>query len=150
VQSTQVLIITLTIKNKLSLNANYKPTSFITDLENNSLFYNNDVLINQQIYQSNNKTKSDEVNLSLFYKREFEKPIQELTIETSAYLFNSKDRNKYLIQLQANNDSTNFENIINDRNYISSKVDYVHPIGTKSQTRGRVPILLSDNELRLC
>jgi hypothetical protein len=118
-------------KNKLSLNANYKPTSFITDLENNSLFYNNDVLINQQIYQSNNKTKSDEVNLSLFYKREFEKPIQELTIETSAYLFNSKDRNKYLIQLQANNDSTNFENIINDRNYISSKVDYVHPIGTK-------------------
>jgi len=123
-------------KNQLSLNVSYKPTSFLTDLGNNGSIYNDNVLTNYQNYQSDNSTRSDEINTSLFYKKEFEKPIQELTIETSFYLFNSLDENKFNSELLADDESVIYstaynENVNNDRNYISTKIDYVHPIGTK-------------------
>jgi hypothetical protein len=123
-------------KNKLSLNVNYKPARFLTELDNSGKITDDDTLVFNQFYQSNNKTNSDEINASIFYKKEFEKPIQELTIEMSYYLFNSLDKNKFNTQLFGANDVpfTTFgydENVNNDRNYLSSKIDYVHPLGKK-------------------
>jgi len=124
-------------ENKLSVNVNYKPTGFITELGHNGQVYNNELLSNHLNYQTDIKTKSDEINASVFYKNDFEKPAQELTIETSAYYFNSKDDNSYLTRMYTNDPNDllfsylQSEDIINDRNYISSKADYVHPISSK-------------------
>ena len=124
-------------KNKLSLNLNYKPTRFLTELENIGAIYDDNTITSYQNYESDNKTGSDEINASLFYKKEFEKPIQELTIETSYYLFNSLDKNKYNTQFLDSDKSPVSDiayynqNVNNDRNSISTKIDYVHPLGTK-------------------
>ncbi|NJO92267.1 MAG: outer membrane beta-barrel protein [Chloroflexia bacterium] len=123
-------------KNKLSLNVNYKPTTFLNNLENIGKIHDGNSIAHNQYYQSDNETRSDEVNISLFYKKEFEKPIQELTIETSAYLFNSLDKKKFNSRLEQTDGTLVYsypynENVNNDRNYLSAKVDYVHPLGNK-------------------
>ncbi|MDF1548941.1 MAG: TonB-dependent receptor [Bacteroidales bacterium] len=122
-------------KNTLSLNVSYKPNTMSTELENNGNIYNNNLLTNFQDYTTSNKTNSDETNASLFYKKEFKKPIQELTAEATWYLFNSTNNNDFVSNLYGDNhdipDTSIFRNekAINERTYMSAKVDYVHPIG---------------------
>lgn len=122
-------------KNTLSLNVSYKPNTMSTELENNGNIYNNNLLTNFQDYTTSNKTNSDETNASLFYKKEFKKPIQELTAEATWYLFNSTNNNDFVSNLFADNHSTLIsstlrdEEAINERTYMSTKIDYVQPIG---------------------
>jgi hypothetical protein len=119
-------------KNNLSFNVNYKPirqdinSKSHTDIENNIDTFTTD---------SKTKLRSNEGNASLFYKRLFTKPIQEFTSETNVYLFKSDDLNYYNnfqtksnSEIEKRNDST-----ITNRYYISSKADYVQPIGFSSR-----------------
>jgi len=122
-------------KNTLSLNVSYKPNTMSTALNNSGIIYNNDILTNYQDYTSDNKTISGETNASLFYKKEFKKPIQELTAEATWYLFNSTNNNDFVSNLYGTDhiisiDTTlRLEEAINERTYLSTKVDYVQPIG---------------------
>lgn len=122
-------------KNTLSLNVSYKPNKMSTALENNGNIYNNDLLTNFQDYTSDNKTHSDETNASLFYKKEFKKPIQELTAEATWYLFNSTNNNDFVSNVYADDHNTSIgntlrlEEAINERTYLSTKIDYVQPMG---------------------
>ncbi|MFW5657539.1 MAG: TonB-dependent receptor domain-containing protein [Bacteroidota bacterium] len=122
-------------RHNLSFNYSYKPNKMITDLEHEGDIYLNDALDYRREYTNSNDTKSGESNASLYFKKEFKKPIQELTIETNAYWFNSDDNNTfssllYPLENPANADSESYlELISNDRKYIQSKFDYVHPIG---------------------
>jgi len=126
-------------KNNLSLNIQYRPVNQIVDFASEGDLYNNytgDIISGKLNSISSNKNTSDEGSISLFYKKTFKKPIQELTIENIYYLFNSEDNNRfsniteYIInQPVVKNDYSRFENNINKRNYLSSKINYVHPIG---------------------
>jgi outer membrane receptor protein involved in Fe transport len=79
--------------------------------------------------------RSDETSVSLFYKKSFKKPVQEFTAETSYYIFKSKDGNGFSnTHYLYNNDSplstdARLEENLNERNYFSTKLDYVHPVG---------------------
>lgn len=122
-------------KNTLSFNFSYKPNTQETDLLNSGLIYlgtENDYSLNNE---SNTHNSSDEFNVSLFYKKEFEKPIQELTIESTVYNFESSDKNNYNTETTSLNTNQLFtslytnENTVSNRKYFSTKIDYVHPIG---------------------
>ncbi|NBC82206.1 MAG: TonB-dependent receptor [Bacteroidetes bacterium] len=122
-------------KHNLSINYSYKPNKINTELENNGSIYVQDELAHQQDYSNTNQTKSGESNVSIYFQKEFNKPIQEFTMESNVYWFNSDDENTFASRLYPvgnpmNADSSSYVEIIeNNRNYVSSKFDYVHPLG---------------------
>lgn len=122
-------------KHNLSFNYSYKPNIMSTNLDNNSLIYVDDVFEHEQDYSNANETKSGESNASIFFKKEFKKPIQKFTFESNVYWFNSDENNSFASMLYPIgnpndvNSASYIERIANDRNYIKSKFDYVHPIG---------------------
>ncbi|MBN1117871.1 MAG: TonB-dependent receptor [Bacteroidales bacterium] len=126
-------------KNTLSLNYSYKPNLLSTELNNRGLIYlgtDNDY---NQISETSTGTNSQESNISAFYRKEFKKPIQELTVESTIYTFNSDDENNYNSQISTSGNLSERVPVIrdelinNDRNYLSTKVDYVHPIGINTR-----------------
>jgi hypothetical protein len=82
-----------------------------------------------------NEYKSDETSLSLFYKKSFKNPIQEFTGEASYYNFDSDEINNFTnTRYVYNSDSiistyAREEDNLNERNYYSVKLNYVHPLG---------------------
>ena len=126
-------------KHNLSFNYSYKPNKMITDLDNIGWIYVNDVLANHQEFSNTNNTKSGESNASIYFKKEFKKPIQEFTVESNVYWFNSEDKNSFSSSLYpvGNPDDTEslsyLELIANSRNYAQSKIDYVHPLGVSTR-----------------
>lgn len=122
-------------KNSLSFNYSYKPYSNVVNILNNGDISLNDQVVNAQENETDVTTRSSESNLSLYYKKKFKKPIQEFTIESNYYFFNSKDQNDFVQMLFSSGnmsvlDST-FRNelTINNRDYFSTRVDYVQPVG---------------------
>lgn len=122
-------------KNNLSLNYSYKPFTLENNLANNGT-----IALDQQILFNNTSLNeiasgSEESNVSLFYRKKFKKPIQELTIESNYYIFNSTDDNLFNIKFLDYSTDTSILSIFrtelnkNKRNYFSNKIDYVHPIG---------------------
>jgi len=105
----------------------------------NKLDNEGNIFLDQQMnhYQQNASemlSKSGESNVSLFYRKKFKKPIQELTIESNYYFFNSNDDNFFSNTLYPSDFSDTMsnsrkENTDNNRKYYSTKVDYVQPIG---------------------
>lgn len=124
-----------------SFNTSYKPLINTIDLDQNN---NIDIAQMQMYYQtfiSGTTTKSGELNSSLFYRQQFVKPLQELTIEGKIYHFLQGDEyktNNYTYNL--NNDTLSYldryEKNNSGRNYVNLKSDYVHPLGmdTKIET----------------
>jgi outer membrane receptor protein involved in Fe transport len=122
-------------KNNLSFNVSYKPISQNVDLLSNTTLLKNDSPLNTVATLTDNGLRSDEISGSLFYKRSFSKPVEEFTAEASYYIFNSGDNNEftntrypYAGDLILNTFSRVEENT-NTRNYFSTKLDYVYPIG---------------------
>ncbi|MBN1950532.1 MAG: TonB-dependent receptor [Bacteroidales bacterium] len=122
-------------RNSLSLNYSYRPFTMINNLVNTGDITVDDQLVNTQISESNIRTSSGENNISLFYRKKFKKPIQELILESNYYFFNSSDDNSFSRTLYPFNESVvldssgSSEMTVNDRNYFSSRIDYVQPIG---------------------
>jgi outer membrane receptor protein involved in Fe transport len=126
-------------KNNLSFNISYKPIHQNVDVLGETFLYKNNNPLNTISSLTNTGLKSDETTLSLFYKKTFKKPIQEFTAETNYYRFKSNDGNDFTnTQYLYNSESvlstyTRLEDNINERNYFSTKLNYVHPIGLSAK-----------------
>lgn len=122
-------------KHNLSFNYSYKPSKMKTDLDNLGDIYVNNVLSYNQEYLTSNNLGSGESTASLYFKKEFKKPIQEFTFETDVYMFSSDEDNSFATLLYpagspGTADTIGYlENILNNRRYAKSKFDYVHPLG---------------------
>jgi outer membrane receptor protein involved in Fe transport len=129
-------------KNNLSFNVSYKPTNTNVDMLTESFLYKNSIPRNTISSLTNNYTHSDENSMSLFYTRLFKKPVQEFTVETNYYWFKSNTENDFVntrYPYQSNSVLSTYSRLEDDknkRNYFSSKLNYVHPLGmnTKIET----------------
>jgi outer membrane receptor protein involved in Fe transport len=115
-------------KNNLSFNISYKPINQDINVPGETFLYKNSIPLNTVLSLSTNNMHSDETAASLFYKKTFKKPIQEFTAETNIYWFKSNTRYLYNSDTQINT-YTRLEDDLNQRNYSSVKLNYVHPIG---------------------
>lgn len=123
-----------------SLNLNYKPVTNVFDMDQNSSILLSSYPMYTQSYFSKDSSVSHEINTSFFYKRQFEKPIQEFTTEISYYNFISDGKtrlNKLTVPNTIYNDTVfRLEDNENNRYSFNLKTDYVHPINmdTKFET----------------
>lgn len=121
--------------NSISLNYSFKPFAQVNDINNTGSVLVNNAITNYQANYSGTNSHSGESNISFFYRKKFKKPIQELTVETNYYFFNSKDNSDFTNDLYENDQLTklysNFrwEKTDNNRDYFSNKIDYTQPIG---------------------
>jgi outer membrane receptor protein involved in Fe transport len=126
-------------KNNLSFNFSYKPINQTVDLSSNTTLYKANNPLNTVTSLINSKLHSDESSFSLFYKRTFKKPVEEFTAEVSYYLFKSDEESDFTnTRYQYNSDvilSTygRMEDDLNRRNYLSSKLDFVYPVGLNAK-----------------
>jgi outer membrane receptor protein involved in Fe transport len=122
-------------KNNLSFNISYKPIGQNVNISGETFLYKSDNPLNTITSLTTTHLHSDEISGSLFYKKTFKKSIQEFTAELSFYDFNSKDGNDFSNTRFLYNSNiplstyTRIEENLNKRNYISTKLDYVQPIG---------------------
>ena len=122
-------------KNNLSFNVSYKPTNQNVGMPNNTTLYKGAIPLNTISSVTDQLTKSDEASFSLFYKKTFEKQVQELTAEANYYMFNSGSNTDFTnTKYPYNSDVvldtyTRLEESLNNRNYFMTKVDYVYPLG---------------------
>ncbi len=122
-------------KNNLSFNVSYKPIRQAVDISSETYLYKNSNPLNTISSLTNTGVHSDETSVSLFYKKLFKKAIQEFTAETSYYIFKSNDGTDFTNTRYLYNSDTplstyaRVEENLNKRNYFSTKLDYVHPIG---------------------
>lgn len=129
-------------KNNLSFNISYKPIRQGVDFDSKSILYKNDNPLNELSSFTATSTHSDETSATLFYKKTFKKPVEELMAEASYYRFKSLEGNdftnsRYMYNSDALLDTySRLEDNVNHRNYFSTKLDYVYPIGlyTKIET----------------
>jgi len=126
-------------KNSLSFNLSYKPITQNIDLLSESVLYKNNDPLNTVSSLTNNRTGSDETSISLFYKKIFKNPIQEFTAENIYYNFKSDDGNDFTnTRYFYNSDSAlstyaRLEENFNERNYYSTKLNYIQPIGLSAK-----------------
>jgi outer membrane receptor protein involved in Fe transport len=122
-------------RNSMSFNVSYKPINQDIDLLSETFLYKNDIPLNTISSLTYNGFKSGESSASLFYKKSFKNPIQELTVENTFYNFKSDEKNdikntRYLFNSNSVLDTyVRLEDNLNKRNYYSVKLNYVQPIG---------------------
>jgi hypothetical protein len=126
-------------KNNLSFNLNYKPVSQNIDMLSQTGLYKDDLLSGTISGTTTEDLKSNESSFSLFYKKAFDKPIQEFTAETNYYWFTSDELNNFTnTRYVPDNESavgtyTRIESNLNQRKYFSAKLNYTHPIGMNAK-----------------
>ena len=126
-------------KNNLSFNFSYKPISQVVDLTGNATLYKSGNPLNTVTSLTNSNLQSDETSFSLFYKRTFKKPVEELTTEVSYYLFNSAEESDFTNSNYLYNSDevlstvTRIEDDLNHRRYLSTKIDFVYPVGMNAR-----------------
>lgn len=126
-------------KNNLSLNISYRPINQKIGLDNGTYLYQNNSISNYQTSLTNTNLESGEGSVSLFYKKTFSKPVQELTAESIMYRFRSDEGNDFtnvtfFSDLISPLDTlVRLENSVNSRSYFSTKLNYVHPVGLSTK-----------------
>lgn len=126
-------------KNSLSLNVSYKPTTQDVDLLGETFLYKGDTPLGRLTTQTLNGYSSGESSASLFYKKTFRNPVQELTVENTYYNFrsvedNSFDNTRYPHDSETVLDTySRHEENLNRRNYYSAKANYVQPLGMNAK-----------------
>ncbi len=122
-------------KNSLSLNVSYKPINQDVGLLSETLLSKDANPLNTITSETNNLYGSNEKSVSLFYKKTFKNPIQEFTAENTYYKFSSEENNdftnsRYIYDSDVILDTyARLENVLNERNYYSSKLNFVVPLG---------------------
>jgi iron complex outermembrane recepter protein len=125
--------------NSISFNVSYKPIHQNVDLLSETFLYKSNNPLNTISSLSNNDYKSDEKSVSLFYKKIFNNPIQEFTAEINYYNFNSDEGNDFTNTRYVYNTNSEIgtyarlEDNLNQRNYYSTKLNYVQPIGLSAK-----------------
>lgn len=128
-------------KNTLNLDLNFKPIKQDIHVENWGTISTTYRIIQDSLLHnpSTQNTASHEYNVSLFYKKQYPKPIQELTAELRYYNFNSildNDNSKYFYMKSKATPTDSFideEVNINQRSAYTAKIDYVYPIGISAR-----------------
>jgi outer membrane receptor protein involved in Fe transport len=126
-------------RNNMSFNINYRPIKQDIDIQSEATILKNNNPENSISTLTNNLTKSDEMTVSLFHKKTFKKPVQEVTAEVSYYIFKSNDANDFINTRKVYNTDlildrySRLEDNLNERNYLSAKLNYVHPFGMKTR-----------------
>ena len=126
-------------KNNLSFNISYKPIYQNVGLTSDTWLYKNSNPLNTVSSLTGNNLRSDETSVSLFYRKTYKKPVQEFTAEANYYRFKSNEGNDFTnTTFVYNTDSTlstysRLEDNINERNYSSVKLNYVHPLGLSAK-----------------
>jgi hypothetical protein len=71
----------------------------------------------------------------LFYKKQYAKPVKELTAEANFYVFKSQDHNNFSNNFYGMDTilESRLEDNVNNRSYVTAKVDFVQPIGFSSR-----------------
>jgi len=137
-------------KNTLSINYTYKPFSNIMDLQNDGDILLGSQKVNEQGYTTGTSSSSGENNVSLFYRKKFKKPIQELTIESIYYNFKGEDDNDFSQYLYGPLGNVVLDSLIrneftiNARDYINTRVDYVQPIGVDMRLEAGIQFFLQN------
>jgi len=122
-------------KNNISFNVSYKPTFQNVDMPNSTILYKSLVPLNSILSTVDEKSRSNETAFSLFYKKTFDKQIEEFTAEANYYMFRSDENNifsntRYLYNSNDVLDNySRIEDNLNRRNYFMTKLDYVYPLG---------------------
>jgi hypothetical protein len=122
-------------KNNLSFNISYKPTSQSVDLMSETFLYKDNNPLNTISSLTGTAQHSDETSVSLFYKKTFKQPVREFTAESNYYIFKSTDGNNFTNTRYLYNSDTplstysRLEDNLNKRNYFSTKLNYVQPLG---------------------
>jgi Outer membrane receptor proteins, mostly Fe transport len=126
-------------KNNLSFNISYKPIQQTVDILSETYLYKINNPLNTISSLTDNGTHNNEKSVSLFYKKTFKKAIQEFTAETNYYKFKSNEENDFTnTEYPFLGDSPlstyiRTENDINERNYVSTKLNYVQPLGLSAK-----------------
>lgn len=126
-------------RNNLSFNISYKPINQRVDMAGNTVLLKSGNPLGEISSETGNAVNSNEVATSVFYKRSFKKPVQELTSEISYYTFGSLTENDFMNARHPYNGDdvistyTRLEDDLNRRNYLSGKVDFVYPLGMYSK-----------------
>src|SRR5664279_4473813 len=120
-------------KNNLSFNFSYKPIGKDIDIGSKTILMKGDVPLDYLNSLTNEKMRSKEYNASLFYKKNFDKAIQEFTVESNYYWFTSDEKDNFnTTKFLYNGDSAIYTNLryednLNQRQYFSTKLNYVQP-----------------------
>ncbi len=130
-------------KNNLSFNFNFKP--FVQDINVNDKGTEKAINSIKNTIQDSilknpttNNVSSHEYNVTLFYKKEYPKPIREFTAELRYYNYHAVTDNNYPRYL-LNNSNTPLDTFqdcevnIDQRSAYTAKIDYVYPIGISAR-----------------
>lgn len=126
-------------RNSVSFNINYKPITQNVSMPGETYLYRANTPLDMVSSSSGNSLKSNEVSFSLFYRKTFEKPVEEFSSETNYYIFRSDTKDDFSnTRYKLNTDSvvniySRFENDLNRRNYVSTKLDFVYPLGMSAK-----------------
>jgi hypothetical protein len=126
-------------KNNLSLNISYKPIGQDIDMLSETFLYKENIPLNTISGVTTEDLHSKESSVSLFYKKTFDKAIQEFTAESNYYWFRSDELNdftntRYIIDSDSViGNYRRIENNLNRRDYFSTKLNYVHPLGMNAK-----------------
>ena len=126
-------------KNNLSFNISYKPITQYIDIPGETFLYKGSNPQNTISSTSNQDLKSNEQTVSLFYKKSFNKAVQEFTTEAYYYWFNSYQTNAFTNKrFIYNSDSllntnSRIEDDLNQRNYLSINRNDVQPLGMNAK-----------------
>jgi hypothetical protein len=126
-------------RNNFNFNVSYKPIYQDVDIPNTTTLFKSDNPLNTLASQTTNKLESDETAFSLFYKKTFKKPVEELTAEATYYIFKSVSGNYFSnTRYPYNSDVildtySRVEDDLNNRNYFLTRLDYVYPVGMNAK-----------------
>jgi len=126
-------------KNNLSFNISYKPIGQYIDMLSETDLYKSDIPLSTISGTTLQDMKSNESSVSLFYKKTFDKAIREFTAESNYYWFKSDELNNFNNTEYAYDDNSvlstygRIESNLNQRNYFSTKLNYVHPLGMNAK-----------------
>ncbi len=120
-------------KNNLSVNLTYRPISQTSDQQSLIRLLKGEADRGTMNSQNTRDMGSNEESGSIYYKKSFSKPIQEFTAETNFYTFQSDEQSNFKNSANGltfpGSNITRDENNNNKRSYISTKLNYVQPIG---------------------
>ncbi|MBP8959566.1 MAG: TonB-dependent receptor [Bacteroidales bacterium] len=126
-------------KNNFSFNINYQPIYQNIVFPNTTTLFKSGNPLNTMTSLTSNKLESDETALTFFYKKTFKKPVEEFTAEAVYYTFKSVSGNYFSnIRYPYNSDVildtySRVEDDLNNRSYISTKLDFVYPPGLNAK-----------------
>ncbi|HVN58397.1 MAG TPA: TonB-dependent receptor [Bacteroidales bacterium] len=126
-------------RNNLSFNISYKPLYQDINIPGENILSKAGVPLSVIRSSTKENTNSNEYSASLFYKKTFDKAVQEFTVESNFYSFRSDEINdfqnkRYVFNTDSiTNTYSRYEDNLNKRNYFSTKLNYVQPIGMNAK-----------------